>query len=183
MKIARAAAEAFADKVMESIPIKHRFMTEGELRQEIRQEIHDTFLPDDVAAMRKKYPNAFFNGDGFSISVLMRYKGNDKGWIDSTCYTSYISCDIDKVEAKRYIEQLYIKPQQLGFKEFCERKEMRAKLIETVVGLVTWKKVREVMPELAAFIPEPKQKKHLPAEQVSGMVNSLLNAGLKVGAA
>lgn len=183
MAIGKIAAQSFADDVMAAIPIKNKFMREGELKSEMRDAIHAKFLPDDVKAMLAKYPLAFSCADSIGVMITMRYFNNKSGWTQSNVYPSFISCGIDKQAAKAYVTDLFCKAQDLAYEEFIERQEMHFNTMQTVLALNSWRKVKEAMPELEKFIPAAEGKAMLPAAKVSDVVNSLLSAGLKVEAA
>ena len=150
-EVARKAATELIKKKFEEV--------ENELTQReyvFSEKLARKYYPKKVLDLVAEYPNYL----GFTTYFYVRHDCMTNRRLDTEVKIPVAMTTI-KVDAYEYSEAEKIRK---AWKKISDEKEnIKQRIIDDILRLRTYNRVKELVPELLPFLPEPKDEKQLPA--------------------
>jgi len=179
MKLTNIVREKFLDDVMKGIPRKTKKFDLNDAVEEI-QKVIESSAPLDVIEFSKKYPSLVERTKLIYLkpfTEIKNYKssGRTRSYSRTPSIYTYNLPNIGDIDLTHWLNQ-----KELSDKEDAERNAIRLRLSGIAYSCTTFSQLKEALPELVSYIPEPPQKtKNLPV-LAGNIVTDLLQFGLKV---
>lgn len=150
-EVAKNAANCLVEKKWERV---EKELTQRE--HEYGAKLARKYYPKDVLDFVAKYPQYI----GYITYFYVRCKHLPSARIDTEIKLPCALTDFT-VDSDEYQEAVKIRNAWSELRK--EKERVRKSLIDEILKLRTYNRVKEQVPELLPFLPEPKEEKQLPA--------------------